>query len=225
MILDRISNKEFEHKSSMLKQNFYSFERYFGDIFFKSYPPSLPENNLLNLGCGPLLYEGWINADDYGFKRTLKESNFRPNWRLDITRPWKCKNDFFDGIFSQHVLEHVNYSDVVFVLKECFRTLKPGCWIRISVPGFKKYLEYYQGQTDSRVSFDVPFKVLAISALTQMHGHKSTWDDLLMCAILSEIGFCNVSPVNYLEGTDGKLIKDQEDKMDESIYFEAQKPL
>ena len=224
MIIDRLRNGEFEVKISLVKQIFYSLESSLGNLLFKRYPPQGQLPRLLNLGCGPVTYEGWVNADEYAFKRSLREKRFQPDWRLDITSPWKCENDYWDGIFTQHVLEHVTYSEVVFVLEECFRTLKPGCWIRISVPGLRRYVDFYAGRNADSFFTQFPHKALAISFLTQMHFHKSAWDGELMTTLLAEIGFRNAREVNFGEGMDKKLIKDQDVKAEESLYVEAQKP-
>jgi predicted SAM-dependent methyltransferase len=224
MIIDQLRKGEFEVKVSLVKQFFYWLERTSGNLLFRRFPPQGQYPRLLNLGCGPVTYEGWINADEYAFKRTLREKRFRPDWRLDITRPWKCENNYWDGIFSQHVIEHVTYSDAVFVLQECFRTLKPGSWIRVSVPSIKRYVEFYEGRNSAGFFSQFPYKALAISFLTQMHFHKSAWDGELMKRVLVEIGFENAHEVNYGEGTDKKLIKDQDVKAEESLYVEAQKP-
>ena len=223
MIIDRLRKGEFEVRPSLVMQIFYALERFLGNALFRKYPPSTQQPRLLNLGCGPVTYEGWINADEYAFKRTLRESRFRPEWRLDITRPWKCEDNYWDGIFTQHVLEHVTYSEAVFVLEECLRTLKPGCWIRISIPGIRKYVDFYEGRNSDSFFSQFPRRALAISFFTQMHFHKSAWDGELMTSVLGEIGFRNAREVEYGRGTDTRLIKDQDVKAEESLYVEAQK--
>lgn len=223
MIIDRLRKGEFEVRPSLLMQIFYALERSLGNALFRKHPPAVHQPRLLNLGSGPVTYEGWINADEYAFKRTLRERRFRPEWRLDITRPWKCEDDYWDGIFTQHVLEHVTYSEAVFVLQECFRTLKPGCWIRISVPGIRKYVDFYEGRNSGGFFSQFPHRALAISFFTQMHYHKSAWDGDLMTNVLRDIGFRNVREVEHGQGTDARLIKDQDVKAEESLYVEAQK--
>ncbi len=225
MIIDKIRHGEFEVRVSPVKQVYYSLERRLGNLLFRKSPPENKGPRLLNLGCGPLMYEGWINADEYAFKRALRQKAFDPEWRLDITQPWECSNDYWDGIFTQHVLEHVSYSEAVNVLEECFRTLKPGSWLRVSVPGLRKYVDFYEGKDNNSFFDKFPQKALAISFMTQMHYHRSTWDGELMTALLEDIGFISVREVAHGVGTDARLIKDQDDKAGESLYVEAQKPV
>ena len=225
MSFNAMRSKEFETDTSVLRDVLYGLERSIGNLLFKRSPPTKGTPRLLNLGCGPLIYAGWCNADDFAFKRWLREKNFRPEWRLDITKSWKCENDFWDGIFCQHVIEHVRYSQAIFVLEECFRTLKPCAWIRISVPSLAKYIDYYEGRKQDANFFRFSPKALSLSYMAQMHYHKSIWDGELMTVALGEIGFVNVREVSFGEGTDRNIIQDQSDKALESLYVEAQKPI
>lgn len=223
-IVEQLRSGAFEARMTLAKQIFYDLERALGNLVFRRFPPSLAEPRLLNLGCGNLRYPGWVNADEFGIKRSLREKQFRPDWRLDLTRPWKCQGNYWDGIFTQHVLEHLCYSDVIHVLEECYRTLKPGAWLRISVPGLDRYLEFFQRGSDSNFFRGFGNKALAVAFLAQMHFHKSVWDAELMTGVLSELGFVNVRTVDGRAGTDRRLVKDQDEKRDESLVVEAQKP-
>jgi predicted SAM-dependent methyltransferase len=224
MIGERLLRGEFEFQMPLHKEAFYRLERTIGNLFFRRRPPAGFSPRLLNLGCGSEIYDSWINADEYAFKRTIREKAFRPDWRLDITRPWKCEDDYWDGIFTQHVLEHVPYSAAAFVLSECFRTLKPGAWLRVSVPSIGKYIDYYEKRNADPFFAGFPQRALAISFLTQMHLHKSAWDGELLVALLCDIGFESAREVEFGQGTDLRLVKDQDIKAPESLYVEARKP-
>src|SRR5205085_6802197 len=133
------------------------------------------------------------NADDYAIKRSFRQRAFRPNWRLDITRPWKCPDNTWDGVFTEHVLEMLTYSDSIFVLTECLRTMKPGAYIRISLPDLEKYIGLYQRTRDPVGFPEFPHPVLAITFLTQMHFHRSVWTGELMMRVLTDIGFADAA--------------------------------
>ena len=222
-LVAHLLNGELECTLSPIQGVYYDFERRLCHLLLQRPPPPPLEPNLLNLGCGPHIYSGWINADDYAPKRRLRERKFRPNWTLDITRPWRCADDYWDGIFTQHVLEHVTYSQAVHVLKECHRTLKSGAWIRICVPDLARYVRYYRGEIDDAQFFRVPHRALALSFLTQMHLHRSVWDADLMVEVLGELGFDNTSAVSFGNGSDARLVKDDPSKAAESLYVEARK--
>ncbi|MGE0485915.1 MAG: methyltransferase domain-containing protein [Gammaproteobacteria bacterium] len=223
MLLEQLREGAHETKTLFSKEIFYRLEREIGHRFFRREPPERGSPRLLNLGAGPLYYKDWINADDFAFKRSIRERAFSPDWRLDITRPWKCRNDFWDGIFSQHVIEHVSYADAVHVLEECHRTMKPGAWLRVSVPDARIFAAGYLQQAPSIAGYAFLKPALALSFLTQMHYHKSTWDADLMCALLEEIGFESVREVVFGAGSDPRLVMDQDAKREESLYVEARK--
>lgn len=213
-----------EHRAQPLKALFYLAERRLGHLLLRRPPPPGPPPRLLNLGCGPLRYAGWVNADDYAFKRAARQRDFAPDWRLDISRPWRCDGDHWDGIFAQHVLEHLHYSDAVATLAECLRTLKPGGWLRISVPSIAKTVDYYTRRPGAVLAEPFSHRALAVSFLTQMHGHLSAWDGELMCAVLQDVGFADAREVEHGEGRDPRLLMDQQAKRAESLYVEARKP-
>jgi hypothetical protein len=223
-LIERLSKYEFEFRLSPVQLVYYWLEREVCHRIMRRPPPELAGPRLLNLGCGPHIYKGWVNADDYAFKRGLRENTFRPNWRLDITRPWRCPEGFFHGLFSEHVIEHVSYSEAVHVFREAFRTLEPGSWIRISVPDLAKYVRFYQGEPQASGFQDFPERALGVSFLTQMHMHRSTWDAALLTRVLTEIGFAAVREVVFGQGSDPRLIRDDPDKAHESLYVEARRP-
>ncbi|HUI20870.1 MAG TPA: hypothetical protein VLZ74_07470 [Methylocella sp.] len=185
-------------------------------------PAATRRPRLLNLGCGPVRYPGWVNADFFTFGWIILGSFQPPEWVMDATKPWKCPPDYWDGIFTEHVLEHLSYKDAIFAIGECYRTLRPGAWLRISVPDIDKFISseslksrYYRRPV--AVSF-------ATSFATQHFEHRSVWDASLMMEVAAECGFTNVRETEFGCGSDERLIKDQEARRDESFYVEAQKP-
>jgi predicted SAM-dependent methyltransferase len=195
-----------------------------GSLILGRTVPKVAGARLLNLGCGPLYYPGWINADYCSLIRLLRQRDFRPDWQLDVTKRWKAPDSYFDGIFAQHVINALYYMDAIFVLDECFRTLKPGAWLRISVPNLDKYIDY-KAFNDNYAGMYV-CRPKAISFITQFQGRNSLWDSKLMIQVLTERGFVNVRETEFGVGTNTRLAeKDQEVKRRESLYVEAQKPL
>jgi hypothetical protein len=93
----------------------------------------------LNLGCGFVTPENWINVD-YGFgARFMKNGLFRlanrslrvfdTNWNetiqihnLESTFPWD--DESIDIIYASHILEHFTKDSGTAFLKECCRVLK-----------------------------------------------------------------------------------------------------
>ena len=61
---------------------------------------------------------------------------------IDITKPLKCKSDFWDGVIIEHTNEHILYSENYDMLTELYRTMKPGGVLRIVVPDLGRYLRW-----------------------------------------------------------------------------------
>lgn len=223
-LVEQLRAGQFEFSLSMAQMVYYRLERELGHALLRRPPPHLAGPALLNLGCGPHIFPGWVNADDYALKRRLRERAFRPNWNLDISRPWLCPENHWDGVFTEHVLEHVTYSEAIRVLSECLRTLRPGAWIRISVPDLERYVKWYRGEAPGNAVETFPHPAVGLSFLTQMHMHTSTWDADLMVKVLTELGFTDASRRSFREGADDRLVRDDPDKAHESLYVEARKP-
>lgn len=201
----------------------------FGRLFLDKKPKrkNNAEHTLLNLGAGTLYYDKWINADFYYLpvKFWKKSKHKIPEWMLDLRYPLNCDDNFFDGIFTEHTLEHLYPFQVQNLLKELHRVLKPGAWLRIAVPDLEKYINYYSGK-ESHENFSKMWpknKAAAVRSVTQNYIHLSTWDGDLLTTFCEMAGFKNAKQVEYGVGSDAKLIKDDLGRSWETLYVEAQK--
>lgn len=80
---------------------------------------------LLNLGCGFLKHEGYINVDAF--------SVCEPDVVHDLNVfPYPFADQSVDGIEMAHVLEHLD--DWWGAILECARILKPGGYLLVRVP-------------------------------------------------------------------------------------------
>lgn len=200
------------------------------NLLYRRRPPQT--SRLLNLGCGDCLYSGWVNADRFRagywilqFGGVLNGKYRLPDWFLDAGSPWKCDDDHWEGIYTEHMLEHLSYREAVAVMREMLRTLQPGGWARIILPDLQRFVDFYNGDTTSSEFVDrFAYGAEALSFLTQNFGHISLWDGRLLEAVLTEVGFVNVRVVSYGEGSDARLVKDSPNRQWESVYVEAQKP-
>jgi len=97
---------------------------------FAKYPKECKFNGdrVLNIGCGFAQYpaKNVINLDAF--------DNCKPNITWDLSKtPLPFKDNEFDFIIANHILEHVpNWWNVV---EECARILKPGGKFEVWVPG------------------------------------------------------------------------------------------
>jgi predicted SAM-dependent methyltransferase len=195
-----------------------------GRLFFQRKPPKLQSSNLLHLGCGPVIFDGWVNADFYKVRFWMTPKG---GWSLDIRYPIKCDDNYWDGVFTEHTLEHILPIENFNLFKELHRTMKPGAWIRICVPGLDQHLNLFNNDnlTDEEKEFKALFstKAEAIYSLTQNWAHRSVWSGELMTQLLTMAGFRNAKEVSFGQGSDPKLIKDAVDRKIGSLYVEAQK--
>jgi len=94
----------------------------------------------LNIGCGALRLDGWVNIDLVGLPVDIA-------W--DIRRPLPFADNSVDVVFHEHVMEHVCGYDGYMMAKDSYRILKPGGVLRIVMPDARKYIDSYINPTSS----------------------------------------------------------------------------
>jgi predicted SAM-dependent methyltransferase len=119
----------------------------------------------LNLGCGSLRPNGWINTDSSLNANIQKIPLFGKSISklinpivydnsnmiyMNLNKKWKYKNETVDIVYASHLFEHLTLKSAKLFLEEAFRTLKPGGVIRIVVPDLyktvKKYIHEYENE-------------------------------------------------------------------------------
>jgi SAM-dependent methyltransferase len=100
----------------------------------------------LQIGTGENLLPGWLNTD--------LEPMAAEVIHLDALEPFPFKDNEFDYIFSEHMIEHIPYIGGLFMLKECFRVIKPGGKIRIATPDIEKIVGLFSAtQTEEQKKY------------------------------------------------------------------------
>jgi predicted SAM-dependent methyltransferase len=119
----------------------------------------------LNLGAGLMSRPGWVNYDRSRVVYIARNAHLRRiarvagriglvskddvlDWpentrSVDLTKAIPEPDDAAEAIFSSHMLEHVRPEQAEFILRECFRVLRPGGVIRIAVPDLRRAAERY----------------------------------------------------------------------------------
>ena len=105
--------------------------------------PDSPVDHIarLNWGCGHVGQPGWINSD-------LKDG---PDIQItaDIRYGLPLDDDSLDYVVSIHALPMIAYPDLVPVLQELRRMLKPGGALRLAVPDVDRTIHaYLRGDRD-----------------------------------------------------------------------------
>tara|TARA_Y100000992_G_C21266303_1_gene494128 strand:+ start:422 stop:1099 length:678 start_codon:yes stop_codon:yes gene_type:complete len=198
-----------------------------GRSFFSKSPPL--KNGYCNLGCGHRFLDDYVNSDFFQFNilRTFLNKpklNFNLDWELDMRFKIKCKNNFFEGIFLEHVIEHLKINDAIFLLKELFRILKPGGTLRISVPDLEKYISFYNKKKVHKKFLNwknIPSE--ALWSLNHNFGHQSAYDFQLLSDLLLRAGFKEFRKCSFNMSKDPKLRVDDIGRSWESLYIDASK--
>ena len=121
----------------------------------------------LNLGCGSVRPDGWINTDSSlnaniqkipvigkRITRLFNPIEYSGNnvHYMNLNKPWRYKNNSIDVVYASHLFEHLTLKSGSLFLQESLRCLKPGGVIRIVVPDLykisKKYVEEYESNAE-----------------------------------------------------------------------------
>ncbi len=180
------------------------------------------DKEYLNVGCGPNPNDDFINMDYF----------WHPKIDLcwDVTKPFPFTSSSFNGIYTEHCLEHVAFSQCRLALKEFHRLLKPGGILRIILPDAGKYLKLYnQSLNGESVSFpysneddpNIYSPIVSVNRVFRNYGHQFAYDSEILSVILKDAGFTEVKEVEFMVGKDSTMLIDTESRKGESLYIEA----
>ena len=215
-IIQRLPRKKFFLKTLVATlQLCYSINRH------KNIRNYLDKNKTrkLHLGCGTQILESWLNTD------------LCPNDAvqfLDVTKKFPFDDCVFDYVFSEHLIEHLEYPDGKKMLRESYRVLKPGGKIRIATPDLKflisllaaekgkeqeNYMEWMQQKKYIKWVTDHFLKekvssydgVFVINNAFRNWGHKFIYDSNVLQSGLKEAGFDKIKQWKLGESGDPKL--------------------
>jgi predicted SAM-dependent methyltransferase len=187
----------------------------------------------LQVGCSGNVIEGWFNCDIQPF--------YPGAYYLDATKNFPIDSEAFDYVFSEHMIEHITYSQGVFMLKECFRILKRGGKIRICTPDLKVLANLYtpsKSQEQAQYIRSVVDRWLNdISLYNEAFvinqifgfGHRFVYDYDVLKLTLEDLGFINVNSFSPGESNDSNLANIDVHAKDyirfETLVVQAEKPL
>jgi predicted SAM-dependent methyltransferase len=191
----------------------------------------------LQIGCGLNYLDGWINTD---YIPETKHILF-----LDAARRFPFDNNSMDYIFSEHLIEHLDFRKAKYFIRESHRTLKPGGKIRIATPDLKFLIELYNPEktplqeryirwsTDRYMpDIKVYLDAFVINYFFRAWDHQFIYDFKALRYLLTSEGFIDVIECRSNESSDenlknidshGKKIGDEFNKL-ESLIVEAAKP-
>jgi len=216
-----------EYKSDLKGLALFELKSWLGRNFTKSTPRLKEDKNYLNLGCGSNYVDGYVNADFFYRFKFWKKDTRKLEWQLDLRYKLNCENEVFDGIFTEHTLEHLYPDDAKKLLAELHRILKRDSILRITVPDIEKYVKFYNKNYDDydSNSFKEKYKTgcSAIRNTTQNYFHCSIWDFEELKIYLEDIGFKDVVKQEFGTTQDKNLNLDSKERAWETLYVEARK--
>jgi predicted SAM-dependent methyltransferase len=174
----------------------------------------------LDIGCGPIMHKDFVNLD---YK-----------WIPGLDVCWnitKFKLPFpdnrFEGVFSEHTLEHIKLPETENLLLEIKRILKPGGTVRIILPDGELYIDIYirkRNGEDVRMPYIEDFSPMArINGIFRNNDHQFIFDFLTLKKVLENAGFKNIVKCSFQNGKNPDLFIDSEVRVVESFYVEAEK--
>ena len=168
----------------------------------------------IQFGGGALLLDGFFNVDFH------PESDVR----LDLRRPLPFPDGVAEMIFSEHFLEHLAYPEEVGnFLGDCYRILRPGGRILLSVPDsgapFREYpdpeskwLKQCQGEFSwwhppecetFMEHLDFHSRQRQVGAkFSHFECHRANFDEETLAKALRSVGFSDPSVREFEEGLD-----------------------
>jgi len=175
----------------------------------------------LNWGCGGWAQPGWINSD-------MKEG---PGIDIscDIREGLPLEDDSMDYIAAIHALPEIPLPELVPVLQELRRVLKPGGVMRLSLPDLLKGIAaYYRNDRDYFLIPDEDAKSIGAKLVYQLiwYGYSRTvFTSDFIEEMLLKAGFSQVNHCVYQEtkSSFGDGILELDNREEESLFVEAVK--
>jgi predicted SAM-dependent methyltransferase len=150
----------------------------------------------LHIGCGDHLLDGWLNADYHPVSPKVLH--------LDATRRFPLGDKVIDYVFSEHMIEHIEYRQGMHMLRECYRILKPDGKIRVTTPDLAFLIALYAKErsdlqsayikwsTDRFIGGPSNQATFVINNFVRNWGHQFIYDEQILRASLETAGFARV---------------------------------
>jgi predicted SAM-dependent methyltransferase len=124
---------------------------------------------MLNLGCGPVHAEGWVNVDGSNRAwlasklpwldslmvtlRLLSPTEFnRTTVHANLLKPFPWPDNSAEAVYLGEVLEHFTPEQARHVITESFRVLTPGGILRVRTPDHVRFWRNYIIEHDSTLT-------------------------------------------------------------------------
>jgi predicted SAM-dependent methyltransferase len=193
----------------------------------------------LQLGSHSTVIPGWLSSDIIPIGKDCIY--------LDATKKFPFKNNQWDYIYCEHMIEHISWEEGCNMLSESFRILKPGGKIRLATPNLEVFTDMYVNGSDGiskeymiwmtdrfMKGVDIYKPIFVLNTIFRNWYHKFLYDEELLTVALNKAGFVDVKRVEYGQSNDenyknleqhGKNMGKVDMAKFESLIGEAVKPI
>jgi len=164
-------------------------------------------------GCGLNAPTNWHNFDASPTLR-LQKIPFIFKWTSprfpekikygNIVKGLPLATESCKGIFCSHVIEHLSLNDCRVALKNTYSYLKPNGIFRLVLPDLEYLAHAYINSSDVNAAI-LFMNDSGLGRISRPHGvieylrdlfgnssHYWMWDFKSLCAVLDDVGFCNI---------------------------------
>ena len=183
-------------KSQRLKDTYFSLVRPVTKVnyIFHRWLSQFPSNNnhkdgiWVNLGSGKKYLDGFVNIEGNLF--------YKKDIWLDIRNGLPFPDNSVDALYACHLFEHFYVSELVKILFEIHRILKPEGGVRILVPSLEQAIDaYLRGGKEWFSDFPSAYESLGgrFSNFLLCDGqHRIVFDYSFLEELLKKTGFSNM---------------------------------
>ena len=174
---------------------------------------------MLNIGCGDVYLDGWINID---FKSENADLNH------DLRKPLPYGDNSVDFIYNEHFIEHLSVKDAVIVLRDFYRVLKKGGVLRTATLDLdylvSKFTYDWKNQDwITTYGFEwIETRAEMLNICLREWGHKYVYNSEELERRLREAGFNNYHSEKLNNSSFHELSK-KETRKDSKLILEAVK--
>ena len=145
---------------------------------------------------------------------------------MDLTNPLPFPDNCVTQIYSSHLLEHIDYPNLIALLSQCHRVLKSGGLFKVAVPNARLFLDAYFHPEEFDAAYYCRYEpglhynsaIDYVNYVAYMGGqHRYLFDEENLTVLLVKTGFKSVRPRDF----DPSL--DLVGRRFESIYAEGMK--
>ena len=167
----------------------------------------------LQLGTGSNPMDGWLNTDVVDYRRRNEVVY------LDAHEPFPLPDGAFDLVFSEHMIEHLTYTDGRRCLAECLRVLRPSGRIRVATPSLDRLIALYGDElTDLQRRYltwsidtfvrdaDAYLPGFVLNNMFWNFAHRFVYDEATLRHALKTAGFVDVEAWPVGESGDPRLV-------------------